>query len=98
MKSREEAQELAETMRDIGREVGLQVRAVLSGMDEPLGWAVGNALEGNNWYDESGNLIKSIAEGAGQYTFTKTNYDSIGRPDASVPSAAIRAACEVEGM
>lgn len=45
MKTLEEAQALAVAMRDIGRDVGLQVRAVLSGMDQPLGWAVGNALE-----------------------------------------------------
>jgi pyrimidine-nucleoside phosphorylase len=45
MKTVEDARELAEAMRDIGRDVGLQVRAVLSGMDQPLGWAVGNALE-----------------------------------------------------
>ncbi|HYP39358.1 MAG TPA: thymidine phosphorylase [Chloroflexia bacterium] len=45
MKSIEEARELALAMRDIGTNVSLQVRAVLSGMDQPLGWAVGNALE-----------------------------------------------------
>ncbi|HKP54271.1 MAG TPA: thymidine phosphorylase [Chloroflexia bacterium] len=45
MKTHEQARELAEAMRDIGRDVGLQARAVLSGMDQPLGWAVGNALE-----------------------------------------------------
>ncbi|HYO50611.1 MAG TPA: thymidine phosphorylase, partial [Chloroflexia bacterium] len=45
MKTIEEARDLAVAMRDIGTNVGLQVRAVLSGMDQPLGWAVGNALE-----------------------------------------------------
>ena len=45
MKTMESTRELATTMRDIGRNVGLQVRAVISGMDQPLGWAVGNALE-----------------------------------------------------
>ena len=45
MKTIEATRELATTMRDIGRNVGLQVRAVISGMDQPLGWAVGNALE-----------------------------------------------------
>ncbi len=45
MKTQEAARELATTMRDIGKDVGLQVRAVISGMDQPLGWAVGNALE-----------------------------------------------------
>ena len=45
MKTLEEARQLALSMRDIGKDVGLQVRAMLSGMDQPLGWAVGNALE-----------------------------------------------------
>jgi pyrimidine-nucleoside phosphorylase len=45
MKTLAQARDLAEAMRDIGRDVGLQARAVLSGMDQPLGWAVGNALE-----------------------------------------------------
>ena len=45
MKTMESTRELATMMRDIGSNVGLQVRAVISGMDQPLGWAVGNALE-----------------------------------------------------
>lgn len=45
MKTLDSARALAEAMRDIGSNVGLQVRAVLSEMDQPLGWAVGNALE-----------------------------------------------------
>ncbi|HUP27395.1 MAG TPA: thymidine phosphorylase, partial [Chloroflexia bacterium] len=47
MKTLEEATALAVAMRDIGLATGLKVRAVLSGMDQPLGWAVGNALEVN---------------------------------------------------
>ncbi len=45
MKTLEETRALAVAMRDIGSAVGLQVRAVISSMDQPLGWAVGNALE-----------------------------------------------------
>ena len=45
MKTMEDARALAMAMRDIGQSVGLKVRAVLSGMDQPLGQAVGNALE-----------------------------------------------------
>ena len=45
MKTMEATRQLATAMRDIGQNVGLQVRAVISGMDQPLGWAVGNALE-----------------------------------------------------
>lgn len=45
MKTSEQARALAVAMRDIGSSVGLQVRAVISDMEQPLGWAVGNALE-----------------------------------------------------
>ena len=45
MKTLDQARELAVAMRDIGRDVGLSVRAVISGMEQPLGYAVGNALE-----------------------------------------------------
>ncbi|WP_457637783.1 thymidine phosphorylase [Oceanithermus sp.] len=45
MKSLEEARELAELMVQIGRHAGRDVRAVLSQMDQPLGRAVGNAIE-----------------------------------------------------
>lgn len=45
MKTLAAARELAETMVALGKQVGLPVRAVLSGMDQPLGLAIGNALE-----------------------------------------------------
>ncbi len=45
MKTLEEAVELAETMAAIGRGAGRKVRAVLSSMEQPLGFAVGNSLE-----------------------------------------------------
>jgi len=45
MESEEEARELARTMVAIGQGAGRKVRAVLSSMEEPLGIAVGNALE-----------------------------------------------------
>ena len=45
MKTTEQARALAVAMRDIGSSVGLQVRAVISDMEQPLGWAVGNSLE-----------------------------------------------------
>lgn len=45
MRSLEGSFQLAETMVEIGRQVGREVAAFVSDMDQPLGWAVGNALE-----------------------------------------------------
>jgi len=45
METRDAARELARAMVAIGQGAGRDVRAVLSGMEEPLGSAVGNALE-----------------------------------------------------
>ena len=45
MKTREDAQKLAEQMIRIGKLAGREVRCVLTPMDEPLGYAVGNSLE-----------------------------------------------------
>jgi pyrimidine-nucleoside phosphorylase len=45
MKTLDAARELAETMRELGARAGRQVVCVLTDMDQPLGAAVGNALE-----------------------------------------------------
>ena len=45
MKSREDAQHLAEAMLALGERAGRKVVCLLTDMDQPLGWAVGNALE-----------------------------------------------------
>ena len=45
---------------------------------DPLTGSVGNGLTHNAWFDASGNVIKSFP--AGSQLFTKTSYDSLGRP------------------
>jgi pyrimidine-nucleoside phosphorylase len=45
MKSEDDARTLAEAMIDLGRRANREVVAILSEMDQPLGRAVGNALE-----------------------------------------------------
>src|ERR1700758_3446998 len=45
MRTVEEARELAEGMRELGVRAGMDVVCVLSDMDQPLGQAVGNAVE-----------------------------------------------------
>ncbi|MFM1851104.1 MAG: hypothetical protein RIS54_788 [Verrucomicrobiota bacterium] len=45
MKTEAEARELAEALVRVGRAGGKEVRALLTAMDQPLGRAVGNALE-----------------------------------------------------
>lgn len=45
MKTKEEATELARTMVGIGCDAGRKCAALITGMDEPLGYAVGNSLE-----------------------------------------------------
>jgi pyrimidine-nucleoside phosphorylase len=45
MKRLEDAERLAQALTGIGRSMGKRVTALLTAMDEPLGFAVGNALE-----------------------------------------------------
>lgn len=45
MKSKTEAVNLAKTMRAVAKKSGMELRATLSNMDQPLGYAAGNSLE-----------------------------------------------------
>ena len=59
IKDREGAQKLAEGMVAIGRAQGIKTKALITPMDEPLGWAVGNALE----VMESVEILKGMHAG-----------------------------------
>ena len=45
MKTQADATTLAQSMVDVGTAHGMQIRALITRMDAPLGWAIGNALE-----------------------------------------------------
>lgn len=45
MKTKEDAQKLAELMEKVGKSAGNKCRAVITDMNEPLGHCIGNALE-----------------------------------------------------
>lgn len=45
METKEDAEKLATTMINIGEHLNKNVRAMITGMNEPLGFAIGNALE-----------------------------------------------------
>ncbi|MBP7125782.1 thymidine phosphorylase [Myxococcota bacterium] len=45
MKTEDRARLLAETLADLGERSGVRTVACLTDMDDPIGWAVGNALE-----------------------------------------------------
>lgn len=45
MKTLEEGRALARSMVDVGKAHGMRIKALITRMEEPLGWAVGNTLE-----------------------------------------------------
>ena len=65
MKTRDQAEELARLLISIGNEAGVPTTAILSRMDEPLGRAVGNAVE----VEEAVQLL--MTPGSAEPTFLK---------------------------
>jgi pyrimidine-nucleoside phosphorylase len=45
MKTKREATALAKTLKSVGSKAGLKIKITLSNMDQPLGYAAGNAIE-----------------------------------------------------
>lgn len=65
MKTREDARKLAEVMVHLGESDGRNMAALLSPMDRPLGYAVGNALEVKEAYEFlCGNVEGALGENA----------------------------------
>ena len=92
MKTLERARELAQTMVDIGRLAGLHTVAAITAMDQPLGRAIGNALEmaeaiailhGNGPHDVSELCYHEAAE---LLVMTRTA-DSLAEAEKSVEQA-----------
>ena len=71
MKTLDDARALAEQMREIGTRAGREVTCLLTDMDQPLGRAVGNALE----VDEARDTIR----GDGPEDFTELVLDASAR-------------------
>jgi pyrimidine-nucleoside phosphorylase len=71
MKTLADAQILAETMLDLGRRAGREVVCLLTDMDQPLGRAVGNALEVREALD--------TVRGEGPPDFTELVLDACAR-------------------
>jgi pyrimidine-nucleoside phosphorylase len=71
MKTLADAQILAETMLDLGRRAGREVVCLLTDMDQPLGRAVGNALEVRE--------ARDTVRGTGPPDFTELVLDACAR-------------------
>ena len=93
MKTLEDARALAETMLALGREAGREVVCLLTDMDQPLGAAVGNALEVREALD--------TVRGHGPADFTELVLDACGKllalSDLGIDEAEGRSRAEAGG-
>lgn len=84
MQSKEQAQELAESMTQLGTECGLKVHAMLNPMDVPLGRAAGNWVEVKESVEclqgfGPDDLRELVLEGAAQILFLARQAIDIAR-------------------
>jgi pyrimidine-nucleoside phosphorylase len=90
MRTLDDARRLSETMIDLGRQAGRDVVCLLTDMDQPLGAAVGNAVEVREALD--------TVRGNGPADFTELVLDACGRllafSDLGVDAAAGRRRAE----
>ena len=90
MKTLDQARELAEVMISLGRQAGREVVCLLTDMDQPLGCAVGNALEVREALD--------TVRGSGPDDFTELVLDACARlvalSDLGLESVEARARVE----
>ncbi len=96
MKSLDDARTLARTMVAVGRAYGLRVKALVTRMEEPLGWAIGNALEVmeaveilKGWHGDSPLARMSFRLAAEMLV--------LGGAAATLPAAEARVAAAVAG-
>ena len=88
-KTQKEARELAELLARLSRSLGMEASALITNMDQPLGAAVGNALE----VRESARFLRGEPSSADLSTLTRTvaarllQLKSIPDPEAAVEEA-----------
>ncbi len=98
MKTKEDAERLGRLMVKIGRENGKNVGALITDMDEPLGYAVGNSLEvlealevlGGGGEERLRKLCLSIAANMARLTFSVSEEEAYSMAKEALESGAAR--------
>lgn len=89
MKTRQQAQTLADSLVRVGRAAGLPTIALLTDMDQPLGHAIGNAIEVNESLDvlEGGgpdSVTRLTVAMCGELLVQVKQFDTIANASASL--------------
>jgi pyrimidine-nucleoside phosphorylase/thymidine phosphorylase len=91
MKTRASAEELARALVGIGERMGLRTRALLTAMDEPLGLAVGNALEVLEAYEvlcgKGPEDLRALTLALGAEMLVLSGVESLGEAHGRLESA-----------